>query len=162
MSSLSNTPKGVGGRGLVASVPPTFKVSFENEAQSGQSCHKSKKAYYGKGFFGQPLKTFGAPTPMNTRFHILGNIARGKDTQQSSFHTGVLSSRAVDGKMDTIWNKASCILTSSESKPWWRVNLGSVQKVKKVVIINRAGWKHLREVKIKVGIVDSMPDNNSL
>lgn len=90
---------------------------------------------------------------------IIGNLARGKNTKQSSTGFGGASSRAVDGNRNGQWRGGSCTHTNKDAKPWWRVDLGSSQKVKKVKLSNRADCcgNRLRNIEIKVGDVDNNP-----
>jgi hypothetical protein len=62
-------------------------------------------------------------------------------TTQSSTESGGDASRAVDGDISnnagTSELGASCTQTQSESKPWWRVDLGTSQFVHTVRVYNR-------------------------
>ena len=93
-----------------------------------------------------------------------GNIARGKPTKQISTAHGGVSSRAVDGNKNSQWGGRSCTHTNRDKKPWWRVDLASIQKVKKVQLTNRGDCceTRLRQIEIKVGKVDNNPDANAL
>ena len=105
--------------------------------------------------------------------YILGNIARGKNTSQSSTAFEGVASRAVDGDKTGDYSAGkTCTHTKQQAKPWWRVDLGSVQAVKTVLIANRVdstveaekmeqNWKKLRQVQITVGNFDD-PDSNAL
>ena len=93
-----------------------------------------------------------------------GNIARGKPTRQSSTGFGGVPQRAVDGNKNSNWNGKSCTHTNKQAKPWWRVDLQSIQQVAKVGLTNRADCcaNRLRQIDIKVGNVDGNPDANAL
>jgi len=74
---------------------------------------------------------------------VQGNIALFKATEQSStrvLNSGQLalrSSNAVDGGKKT--HHSFCVLTddSTNTNPWWRVDLGRVEPVAEVRILNR-------------------------
>ena len=95
---------------------------------------------------------------------LLGNVARGRPTRQSSTGFGGSSSRGVDGNRNSQWGGGSCTHTNKDNRPWWRVDLGGVQQVKKVQLTNRADccWGRLRQVEIKVGNADGNPNANAL
>ena len=81
------------------------------------------------------------------------NVAYQKDTAQSSIgHQGV-SSRAVDGNSNTNFNDASCTHTLHEKQPWWRVDLGNVELVNEVYVVNRGDCcsDRLNPFQIRVG-----------
>ncbi len=94
--------------------------------------------------------------------NVSGNIARRRPTRQSSTGHGGASSRAVDGNKNTQWGGGSCTHTNKQQNPWWRVDLGSVQKVKKVKLTNRGDCcsNRLRNIEIRVGNTDGNPRAN--
>ena len=64
------------------------------------------------------------------------------------------SSRAVDGNSQTTWT--SCIHTQKDvyfQNPWWRVDLGQVEPVNEVYIVNRGDCcgERLNPFEIRVG-----------
>ena len=64
------------------------------------------------------------------------------------------SSRAVDGNSQTTWT--SCIHTQKDvyfQNPWWRVDLGKVEPVNEVYIVNRGDCcgERLNPFEIRVG-----------
>ena len=83
-------------------------------------------------------------------------MAFGKSTNQSSFDEYGRSSskKAVDGISSTIYSLGSCSHTDhNEPKPWWRVDLGRVEPVTEVYIVNRGeccGFR-LSAFQIRVG-----------
>ncbi len=95
---------------------------------------------------------------------LIGNIAKGKATKQSSTGFGGASARAVDGNKNSQWNGKSCTHTNKDKKPWWRVDLRSVQKIYKVRLTNRGDccWTRLRQIEIRVGNVDNNPNANAM
>ena len=68
-------------------------------------------------------------------FSVRSNIALFKPTSQSSTIEVSYASNAVDGKKDLYYTK--CTHTSQESDPWWRVDLGRIEPVAEVNILNR-------------------------
>ena len=85
------------------------------------------------------------------------NLAYLKDTNQSStyndrFAMGA-SSNAVDGNSNTNLNGGSCAHTLDEKQPWWRVDLGNVELVNEVYVVNRGDCcqNRLNPFEIRVG-----------
>ena len=85
------------------------------------------------------------------------NLAYLKDTNQSStyndFRATGASSNAVDGNSNTNFNDGSCVHTLHEKQPWWRVDLGNVELVNEVYVVNRGDfcWNRLNTFEIRVG-----------
>ena len=65
------------------------------------------------------------------------NLAYNKSTAQISDAYSGVSSRAVDGNSDTTFSSGSCSQTGLAINPWWRVDLGRVEPVNQVYIVNR-------------------------
>ena len=102
---------------------------------------------------------------VNGHFAILGNIAKGKPSMQSSTGPwGGVASRGNDGNANSNWNGKSCTATSKQRRPWWRVDLQAVRTIGKVKITNRRDccWKRLRNVQVRVGNNGAGPDRNHL
>jgi len=83
------------------------------------------------------------------------NLAYRKDTSQSSTYSDQgASGHAVDGNSNTQWNGRSCAHTAlHEKQPWWRVDLGNVELVNEVYVVNRGdccGFR-LNPFEIRVG-----------
>ena len=85
------------------------------------------------------------------------NLAYLKDTNQSStysdrFATGA-SSNAVDGNSNTNFFGGSCVNTLHDKQPWWRVDLGNVELVNEVYVVNRGDCcqNRLNPFEIRVG-----------
>ena len=58
----------------------------------------------------------------------------------------------MDGNSATNWNKNSCTHTKKEDKAWWMVDLGKVEHVTEVYIVNRnAVAVRLSNFEIRVG-----------
>ena len=68
-------------------------------------------------------------------FSVQSNIALFKPTSQSSTVEFLYASNAVDGGKSVHYSK--CTHTNQESDPWWRVDLGRVEPVAEVNILNR-------------------------
>ena len=65
-------------------------------------------------------------------------MAQGKPTMQSSTANNAPSSLAVDGDTDENMDNSSCSQTrTSETNPWWRVDLGSCYSITKVTVYSR-------------------------
>ena len=82
------------------------------------------------------------------------NLAYLKDTNQSSTDDRLgASSNAVDGNSNTNWNDGSCSRTLKEKQPWWRVDLGNVELVNEVYVVNRGDCcgDRLNPFEIRVG-----------
>ena len=81
------------------------------------------------------------------------NLAYQKDTAQSSIGAGGFSGRAVDGDSNTNFNGGSCAHTRGEKQPWWRVDLGNVELVNEVYVVNRGDCcgDRLNPFEIRVG-----------
>ena len=67
----------------------------------------------------------------------INNVARGKDTSQSSYVSGVPASRAVDGNTDGNWANNSVTHTALDYQPFWQVDLGSSYTLQTIRIWNR-------------------------
>ena len=86
------------------------------------------------------------------------NLAYDKLTSQSSTysdHGGAgISDRAVDGNINTdYYADRTCTHTNDGRYAWWRVDLGQVEAVSEVYIVNRGGywgWR-LGSFEIRVG-----------
>ncbi|XP_067026815.1 uncharacterized protein [Acropora muricata] len=88
---------------------------------------------------------FGAP-----RHNITGNIALFKPTEQLGIYETSYSSLAVDGGRRT--NYKMCTHTTGGPNQWWRVDLGRVEDVAEVHILNRDSYAdRLNGAEIKVG-----------
>ncbi|KAL9950698.1 hypothetical protein ACROYT_G043239 [Oculina patagonica] len=86
------------------------------------------------------------------------NLAFGKQTSQISTNHGGVSSRAVDGNSETNYHSGSCTHTKGANQPWWRVDLGQVEPVSEVYIVNRGdgSWSYrLSNFEIRVGSTNS-------
>ena len=85
------------------------------------------------------------------------NLAYQKNTDQSSTYsdgdaTGA-SGNAVDGNSNTNFNEGSCAHTLDEKQPWWRVDLGNVELVNEIYVVNRGDCcqNRLNPFEIRVG-----------
>ena len=60
----------------------------------------------------------------------------------------------MDGNSETTYSEGSCTHTPRADKPWWRVDLGQVEPVSEVYIVNRGhpNWAfRLSNFEIRVG-----------
>ena len=81
---------------------------------------------------------------------IQGNIAIFKPTEQLGRYQTSYSSHAVDDGRQT--NYQMCTLTTGGPNPWWRVDLGQVEDVAEVHILNRNDFAaRLDGAEIRVG-----------
>lgn len=70
-----------------------------------------------------------SPTPLE-------NIAFNKTSSQSSTAHGGIASKGNDGNTEGFWSQGSVIHTA-RGPAWWKVNLGSVASIKRVILYNR-------------------------
>ncbi|KAL9950901.1 hypothetical protein ACROYT_G043472 [Oculina patagonica] len=118
--------------------------------------------------FANPLKTGRYVGIMTTKEQSLQlcevevysreNLAFGKQTNQSSTKWDGQSSRGVDGISLTNYAEGSCTHTQLEDEPWWRVDLGQVEPISEVYIVNRGdgSWGYrLSDFEIRVGTIVS-------
>ena len=84
---------------------------------------------------------------------ISDNLAFGKQTNQSSVEFGGVSSRAVDGISNADYYANSCTHTGKELNPWWRVDLGQVEPVSEIYLVNQENQWFYRQnnFEIRVG-----------
>ena len=81
---------------------------------------------------------------------IRGNIALFKPTDQLGLYGSSYSSNGVDGGRDT--NYKMCTHTTGGPDPWWRVDLGRVEDVAEVHVLNRDSFEsRLDGAEIRVG-----------
>ncbi|MEM6802928.1 MAG: discoidin domain-containing protein [Bacteroidota bacterium] len=74
------------------------------------------------------------PEPVNC---TSSNLALGKTTKQSSMGWGGVSTRAVDGNREGIYNLGSITHTLAEQHAWWEVDLGAVSYLEEINLWNR-------------------------
>ncbi|CAH1227046.1 MRC1 [Branchiostoma lanceolatum] len=65
------------------------------------------------------------------------NVALGKSTSQSSTDGSHTADLAVDGRKGTSVPDNQCTLTNAEEGPWWEVDLGGDQAIRRVGLLNR-------------------------
>ena len=68
------------------------------------------------------------------------------------------SGHAVNGNSNTRLNDRSCSHTNNGINPWWRVDLGRVEPVTEVYVVNRDNsdyccWDRLNPFEIRVGML---------
>ena len=82
------------------------------------------------------------------------NLAYQKNTNQSStLSVSGASGHVVDGNSNTQFSSGSCAHTNDEKQPWWRVDLGNVELVNEVYVVNRGDCcgDRLNPFEIRVG-----------
>ncbi|XP_073412657.1 fucolectin-1-like [Dendrobates tinctorius] len=82
------------------------------------------------------------------------NIAlEGKASQISVYHTSGNAINAIDGNRDGAYRMKSCILTKSDTSPWWTVDLYEPQRIGAVVVVNRKDccWDRLKGAEVRIG-----------
>jgi hypothetical protein len=67
------------------------------------------------------------------------NVAPRGVASQSSTAEGAVAARAVDGRTDGEMAKNSVSVTEASENPWWEVDLGSAQRLERVVVWGRTG-----------------------
>ena len=84
-------------------------------------------------------------------FSVQSNIALNKPTAQSSTLLYYYARNAVDGNRGTLIGE--CTHTLEENRPWWGVDLGRVEPVAEVNIVNRGDCcgERLNGAEIRVG-----------
>ncbi|XP_078666819.1 lactadherin-like [Branchiostoma floridae x Branchiostoma belcheri] len=65
------------------------------------------------------------------------NLALNRPATQSSTDFNGDPGRAVDGNRNPFYGKKSCSHTAMQRDPWWRVDLGSSERVDRVVVVKR-------------------------
>ncbi len=80
------------------------------------------------------VEAFNAPSCSS----LVINKARGKSATQSSTGWDGDAARAVDGNTNGVYGGNSVTHTNSDAAAWWKVDLGSVVPVGRVVVFNRA------------------------
>merc|ERR1711973_182597 len=110
---------------------------------------------------------------VNPSSHVLGlssscctgggetNIALNRPTKQSSTYSNEISYHAVDGNTDGVQGHGSCTHTENTNEAWWRVDLGSAKRVKRVVIYNRLGSFGSRLHNFDIHVGDSLLNNGN-
>uniref|UniRef100_K1QGX3 Fucolectin-1 n=1 Tax=Magallana gigas TaxID=29159 RepID=K1QGX3_MAGGI len=94
---------------------------------------------------------------------VLSDIALGKPAAQSSMYLNYAAESAVDGNRGTDIIQDLCSHTdTSDTNPWWRVDLEAVYSITMVRILNRGMdiygidvSDRLRDVTVTVGLTES-------
>ncbi|XP_022807815.1 uncharacterized protein LOC111344819 [Stylophora pistillata] len=91
------------------------------------------------------------------------NLAFRKQTEQSSVQYGGVSSRAVDGISNPSYHAGSCTHTGRDYNPWWRVDLGQVEPVAEIYLVNRIDEWFFRQnsFEIRVGTISDNGGNTN-
>ncbi|XP_022777753.1 uncharacterized protein LOC111319202, partial [Stylophora pistillata] len=91
--------------------------------------------------------------------YLRDNLAFRKQTEQSSVQYGGVSSRAVDGISNPSYNAGSCTHTGRDYNPWWRVDLGQVEPVSEIYLVNMIDKWFFRQNSFEIR-VSTVSDNN--
>ncbi|XP_048059788.1 uncharacterized protein LOC125276404 [Megalobrama amblycephala] len=105
------------------------------------------------------------PLPAYTCVLHQGNLALGARAVQSSTYQNAVAKNAVDGNMNSIFNRGSCSATNGDMDPWWRVDLLKVHKITRVSITNRGDCcpQRLNGAQIRIGnSLENNGNNNQL
>ncbi|PFX14395.1 Receptor-type tyrosine-protein phosphatase F [Stylophora pistillata] len=86
----------------------------------------------------------------------LDNLAFRKQTEQSSVQYGGVSSRAVDGISNPSYHAGSCTHTGRDYNPWWRVDLGQVEPVAEIYLVNRIDEWFFRQNSFEIRVACQM------
>ena len=90
--------------------------------------------------FAGNVSDLSAPLSITTLLETCGNLAFGKETNQSSTYSNGVSSLSVDGNLEGTTphgTSANLQQTNREDYPWWEVDLGQLSTLEKVRIYNR-------------------------
>lgn len=98
------------------------------------------------------VEAFNAPVCDN----LYVNRAKGRPALQSStpYGSSGTAARAVDGNTNGAWGHGSVTHTNSEAGAWWRVDLGNVAPVERVVLFNRTDCCSDRLANFHVDVLD--------
>ncbi|KAI7814509.1 hypothetical protein IRJ41_020636, partial [Triplophysa rosa] len=93
------------------------------------------------------------------------NLALNGTATHSSTHSSYVAANAIDGLRYRLGLAPSCSITSSESNPWWRLDLLGDYKISTVIISNRrdAGAEQTNGAEIRIGnSLDNNGNNNPI
>ena len=81
------------------------------------------------------------------------NVAlSGTAVQSTTLSNLGKAEHAIDGNSDPEWAHNSCTATSSQTKPWWRLELPGVYRVSEIQVTNRNAYRaRLNGVEILIG-----------
>ncbi|MBN1420834.1 MAG: lamin tail domain-containing protein [Planctomycetes bacterium] len=82
------------------------------------------------------------------------NLARGGTATQSTTAYGGVASRAIDGNRSGVYGDGSITHTDDVPGSWWRVDLGRMYTIDRVVLWNRTDCCAERLTKLRVSILD--------
>eukprot|EP00112_Aurelia_sp_Birch-Aquarium-sp1_P004958 Seg1561.3 transcript_id=Seg1561.3/GoldUCD/mRNA.D3Y31 product="hypothetical protein" protein_id=Seg1561.3/GoldUCD/D3Y31 len=155
------------GLSLVPRAGWTFRSTSYTERMIGKLCNKLDpcgKDYlcvdvcYCQGFRCSPCKELKDGKTCTVGMH---NVARGKETAQSSTWGKLYSWKAVDGNsVDRVWRRVyeaySCVATRLNNNAiWWRVHFGGPAKIYIVKVYGRAdGYSRDSNLKMRIGNKD--------
>ena len=105
---------------------------------------------------------------MNVKYFVLKsglppNIARGKETSQSSTIAGGVSSRAVDGNTSGQWGDGSVTHTGGGGEEWLQIDLGNISPfIQEIKLFNRQDCCGERLADFYVFVSDEPFDSDSV
>ncbi|XP_043100894.1 fucolectin-like [Puntigrus tetrazona] len=91
---------------------------------------------------------------------ISGNLAIGRTATQSSTYGSWSAEQAIDFNPGFIQPSTLCSSTDTQTNPWWRLDLGSVYRVNRVVVTNRLDCCPER-IKAEIHIGNSLENNGN-
>ncbi|XP_042582897.1 uncharacterized protein LOC122137907 isoform X1 [Cyprinus carpio] len=93
--------------------------------------------------------------------YVVGNLATGKFTTQSSTYKLWFAEQAIDFSPGFIQPSSSCSSTDIQTNPWWRVDLRYIYRVSSVVITNRLDCcpERINGTEIRIG--NSLENNGN-
>nr|XP_023009812.1 uncharacterized protein LOC101464769 [Maylandia zebra] len=96
--------------------------------------------------------------------HLLQNLALNQNAVQSSNNDSLgFADKAVDGNRDSSYQRGSCTLTTSQSDPWWRVDLKKVYTIGAVLITSTVELENgLDGAEIWIGKSTEINDHESM
>ncbi|XP_034097141.1 uncharacterized protein LOC117563087, partial [Gymnodraco acuticeps] len=89
------------------------------------------------------------------------NIAKGGNVTQSSVDREGVPERAINGNRASRWKEGSCIHTSLQIKPWWRLDLLKRYKINNVTITNRKHWRPISNNGAEIRVGNSLDDDGN-
>ncbi|KAF4111662.1 hypothetical protein G5714_008693 [Onychostoma macrolepis] len=93
--------------------------------------------------------------------YLAGNLATGRTATQSSTYGYWFAQQAIDFNPGFTNSWSACSSTDAQTNPWWRVDLGSVYRVNRVVITNRLDCCPERINGAQIHIGNSLENNGN-
>ncbi|XP_043101305.1 uncharacterized protein LOC122349358 [Puntigrus tetrazona] len=93
--------------------------------------------------------------------YVIGNLATGKTVTQSSTYGTWIAEQAIDLNPNFMQPWSACSSTNFQTDPWWRLDLGSVYRVNRVVVTNRLDCCSERINGAEITIGNSLENNGN-